>query len=306
MTKHYQYWLGGLLLSVTSFAQAASDASSPLRVAVTFTVLGDLVEQVAGDDAEVSQLTPINAEVHDWELTPGNFSDIEEADVIFYNGYQLEQWMGQVESAARDDVPLVGVAEASDYPTRGIVTGELSGDIDPHLWMDPRAASAYVEVIADALIEARPSSAEGFNRRAEALQDTLETLHADITETLSSIPDEQRFLLTSEAAFIYFAEAYDFEHSGIWGNNAESAGAPRQLMEVIDLVMERQPGAIFWESTISDRHVSSIARDTGVPAAGPLYVDSLGETDGPASSYIDMMRHNAQLLSKHLTADSDT
>ncbi|XGA78757.1 zinc ABC transporter substrate-binding protein [Halomonas sp. CH40] len=305
MTKHYQYWLGGLLLTVTSLAQAAPEAS-PLRVAVTFTVLGDLVEQVAGDDAEVSQLTPINAEVHDWELTPGNFSAIERADIIFYNGYQLEQWMGQVESAARDGVLLVGVAEASGYPTRGIVTGELSGDTDPHLWMDPRAASAYVEVIADALAEARPSSADGFNSRAEVLQEELETLHDEITETLSAIPDEQRFLLTSEAAFIYFAEAYNFEHTGIWGNNAESAGAPRQLMEVIDLVMERQPEAIFWESTISDRHVSSIARDTGVEAAGPLYVDSLGETDGPASSYIDMMRHNAELLREHLAVDSDT
>ena len=305
MTRHYQYWLGGLMLTVTSLAQAAPEAS-PLRVAVTFTVLGDLVEQVAGDDAEVSQLTPINAEVHDWELTPGNFSAIERADIIFYNGYQLEQWMGQVESAAREGVPLVGVAEASGYPTRGIVTGELSGDIDPHLWMDPRAASAYVEVVADALDEARPTSADGFNSRAEALQEELETLHDEITETLSAIPDEQRFLLTSEAAFIYFAEAYDFEHSGIWGNNAESAGAPRQLMKVIDLVMERQPGAIFWESTISDRHVSSIARDTGVQAAGPLYVDSLGEADGPATSYIEMMRHNAQLLREHLAVESDT
>ena len=305
MTKHYQYWLGGLLLTVTSLAQAAPEAS-PLRVAVTFTVLGDLVEQVAGDDAEVSQLTPINAEVHDWELTPGNFAAIERADIIFYNGYQLEQWMGQVESAARDGVPLVGVAKASGYPTRGIVTGELSGDIDPHLWMDPRAASAYVEVVADALTEARPTSADGFNSRAEVLQEELEMLHDEITETLSAIPDEQRFLLTSEAAFIYFAEAYNFEHTGIWGNNAESAGAPRQLMEVIDLVMKRQPEAIFWESTISDRHVSSIARDTGVEAAGPLYVDSLGEADGPASSYIDMMRHNAELLREHLAVDSDT
>lgn len=304
MIQQVPYWLGGCLLTIASLSQAAPDASS-LRVAVTFTVLGDLVEQVAGDDADVSQLTPINAEVHDWELTPGNFSDIERADIIFHNGYQLEQWMGQVASAARDDVPLIAVAEASGYQTRGIVTGDLSGDVDPHLWMDPRAASAYVEVIADALAEAKPASAEGFNDRADMLQNELQALHDEITEVLSVIPDEQRFLLTSEAAFIYFSEAYDFEHSGIWGNNAESAGAPRQLMEVIDLVMERQPNAIFWESTISDRHVSSIARDTGVQAAGPLYVDSLGEADGPASSYIDMMRHNAHLLREHLAMESD-
>jgi manganese/iron transport system substrate-binding protein len=283
----------------------SAQAQSPLQVAVTFSVLGDVVKQVAGDDAEVAVLTPLNAEVHEWELVPSNFAHLERADIVFYNGYQLEQWMGQVEATVLDGVPMVPVAESSGYPTESIVTGELSGDIDPHLWMDPRAVAAYAEVIADALAQADPHQAQAYAQRAEALTQSLDELYDNMTETLATIAPEQRFLLSSEAAFTYFAKAFAFEHTGIWGNNAESEGSPRQMMQVMDKINERRPGAIFWESTISDRHVTSIARDTGVPAAGPLYVDSLSEPDGPASTYQNMMRYNAELLRRHLATEAD-
>lgn len=300
-----RYWMWTYLPLALATVSFSVHAQSPLQIAVTFSVLGDVVKQVAGDAAEVAVLTPVNAEVHEWELVPSNFAHLERADIVFYNGYQLEQWMGQVEATIRDGVPMVPVAESSGYPTEPIVTGELSGDIDPHLWMDPHAVAAYAEVIADALADADPNHAQAFEQRAEAFQASLDTLYDDMTAALAPIAPEQRFLLTSEAAFTYFANAFEFEHTGIWGNNAESEGSPRQMMQVVDKINERQPGAIFWESTISDRHVTSIARDTGVPAAGPLYVDSLSEPDGPASTYQDMMRYNAELLRHHLATEAD-
>lgn len=283
-------------------AQAEEDAPS-LKVAVTFSVLGDLVERVAGEDAEVTVLTPINAEVHEWELTPDNFAALEDADVVFYNGYQLEQWMSQVNATVDDNTPVVAVAEASGYPTQRIVTGDLEGDIDPHLWMDPRAGVAYVQAIANHLEDALPRQADEFQRRADELEASLDDLHVELQETLAAIPDERRVLLTSEAAFLYFADAYDFEHDGIWGNNAETEGSPRQLMRIIDMINDRKPAALFWESTISDRHVTSVANDTNVPVAGPLYVDSLSEPDGDAPDYFAMLRHNAALLRDHLASE---
>ncbi|MFN2409109.1 MAG: metal ABC transporter substrate-binding protein [Halomonas sp.] len=278
----------------------ADERTSPINVAVTFSVLGDLVERVAGDSAKVSVLTPIDAEVHEWELTPDNFAALENADVVFYNGYQLEQWMSQVNATVDDDTPVVPVAEASGYPTQSIVTGDMEGDVDPHLWMDPRAAAAYVQAIANQLEDALPNQADDIQRRAEALEASLHELHEELQETLASIPDERRVLLSSEAAFLYFADAYDFEHDGIWGTNAETEGSPRQLMRVIDMINDRQPAALFWESTISDRHVTSVANDTNLPVAGPLYVDSLSEPDGDAPDYFAMLRHNAELLRRHL------
>ncbi|SES29199.1 manganese/iron transport system substrate-binding protein [Vreelandella subterranea] len=278
----------------------ADETTSSINVAVTFSVLGDLVERVAGDSAQISVLTPVDAEVHEWELTPDNFAALEDADVVFYNGYQLEQWMSQVNATVDVDTPVVPVAEASGYPTQSIVTGEMAGDVDPHLWMDPRAAAAYVQAIANQLEDVLPHQADDIQRRAEALEASLHELHLELQETLASIPDERRVLLSSEAAFLYFADAYHFEHNGIWGTNAETEGSPRQLMRVIDMINERQPAALFWESTISDRHVTSVAKDTNTPVAGPLYVDSLSEPDGDAPDYFAMLRHNAELLRRHL------
>lgn len=292
-------WLGAAM----AHAEAEEAASSPLNVAVTFSVLGDLVNQVAGEDANVTVLTPIGAEVHEWELTPSNFAALETADVVFYNGYQLEQWMPQVEATLVGDVPLIPVAEASDYPTQSIVTGDLAGDTDPHLWMDPRAAVAYVQVIADELAKASPQEADDFQSRASSLTDELNALHGELQERLSDLPEERRVLLSSEAAFLYFSDAYQFEHDGIWGNNAETEGSPRQLMRVVDMINELNPAALFWESTISDRHVTSLARDTGVKVAGPLYVDSLSEPSGEAGGYFTMMRHNVELLRQTLATE---
>lgn len=304
MTKRCMWMvLGASLAWGSSSAQADELLESPISVAVTFSVLGDLVERVAGDDARVTVLTPVNAEVHEWELTPDNFAALENADLVFYNGYQLEQWMRQVEATVGDSVPVIAVAEASGYPTQSIVTGEMEGDVDPHLWMDPRAAAAYVQVIANAIEDLLPHQAEAIQQRAVSLKEQLHELHVELQEALEIIPEERRVLLSSEAAFLYFSDAYNFKHDGIWGTNAETEGSPRQLMRIIDMINERQPAALFWESTISDRYVSSVARDTGLPVAGPLYVDSLSEPSGEAGDYFAMLRHNVELLRRHLAVE---
>ena len=289
--------------SVVTTAQAEELQQPSINIAVTFSVLGDLVKKVAGEDANVTVLTPINAEVHEWELTPDNFAALEEADIVFYNGYQLEQWMRQVESVVQEDVPMVAVAEASGYPTQSIVTGDMEGDVDPHMWMDPRAAIAYVQAITNALKDGLSHQGDALQQRATNLEAQLQALHVELQQSLEAIPDERRILLSSEAAFLYFSDAYRFEHDGIWGTNAETEGSPRQLMRVIDRIKERQPAALFWESTIPDRHVTSIARDTGLPVAGPLYVDSLSAPDGEAADYFAMQRHNVALLRRYLASE---
>ncbi|WP_346797841.1 zinc ABC transporter substrate-binding protein [Halomonas sp. Bachu 37] len=292
-----------LLLSLHVVGAQASD--DPLRVAATFSVIGDLVAQVAGEDADVSVLTPVGAEVHEWELTPSSFMTLEKADVIFYNGYNLEQWMYQVESTVSQKATVVGLAEASGYPAQPIVTGDFSGEPDPHVWMDPRAGAAYAQAIAETLAEADPSAAEAYHARADELAQSLHELHGELKEVLAEIPEEKRLLITSEAAFSYFAEAFELEHDGIWGMNSETEGAPSQVMRVVDKINEMQPAAIFWESTISDRHVKSVASETGVTIAGPLYVDSLSDPDGDAPNYENLLRHNAELIRANLGVASE-
>lgn len=298
---------GVLLLGLLAFTFSTSvlAGNSAPRVVATFSILGDLAREVAGDDAKVDVLTPIGAEVHEWELVPSNFIALERADVVFYNGYGLEQWIGQASATVGDGVPVVALAEASGFPTQPITTGEFAGAADPHLWMDPRAAAEYAQVIAATLGEIQPGTAAAFQTRADTLKEKLLALHDELLEQLSGLTQEERLLISSEAAFVYFANAFDFEHDGIWGNNAEEEGSPRQIMRIIDKIREREPAAIFWESTVSERHVRGVADETHVQVAGPLFVDSLSEPDGAAPDYTTMLRHNVQLLRDTLGTTHD-
>lgn len=286
------------LLVLAAPAQASAEAR--LKVVATFSILADITDRIGGDAIELTNLTPIGAEVHEWELNARNFAALEEADVVFYNGYNLEQWMGQVRATILGGTPLVPVAENSGWETLSIVTGDLEGNPDPHLWMDPRAAAAYGQAIADALSDRAPEHAEQFQARADAFAEEMDALFEELDTILAAIPDDQRTLITSEAAFLYFADAFDFHHDGIWGTNSEEEGTPRQVARVTDVIMERQPNALFWESTISDRYVRSVSGDTGVPYHGPLYVDSLSSASGDAPNYADMLRYNARMLADKL------
>lgn len=297
-----QVVLSALCLATAAFPQPLG-AEQRVKVAASFTVIADLVRAVGGDRVAVASLAPVGAEVHEWELRPHNFRELARAEAVFYNGYGLEQWLRQVGAAVSDEVELVALAENCGHPTKPISIGELEGEPDPHMWMDPRAVKGYIEVIYQILAELDPAGEGHYRARADDYRAKLEQLHAAIQTMFAAVPEDQRILITSEAALPYFAQAYDFRHAGIWGNNAEEEGAPRHIMRIVDLVNEWQPAAIFWESTITDRYVTSVATDTGTKVAGPLYVDSLGEPDSQAGNYISMMRHNARLIVSALGGD---
>ncbi|WP_203594566.1 metal ABC transporter solute-binding protein, Zn/Mn family [Wenzhouxiangella limi] len=297
MTRRFLILLLASLLSPLGWAQDRP------TVVVTFSVLEDFVARVAGEHAEIVSLTPRGAEVHEYELRPGDFRALEQAELVFYNGLELEQWMGQVRAVVGADVAVVSVAAESGVETLPIVSGDYRGQADPHAWMDPRRAGEYVVAIAGELSRVIPDRASTFRANAKAYREELDDLYREMADALDVIPPERRVLISSEAAFVYFAEAFDFLHDGIWGNNAESEGAPRQLMRIIDLIDQRRPPALFWESTVSSRTVESVSADTGVPYDGPLYVDSLGEVGTPAGSYRGMMRENVRVLRDALLDD---
>lgn len=289
-----------LALPLAAMAGGVSEAAANPKVVASFSILGDLVKQVGGNDIELVVLAPDGAEVHEWELTPDSFIALEDADLVFYNGYQLEQWMRQVHATVGNRAPLIALAEASEHPTQPIVTGEHTGEPDPHLWMDPRAVATYMQAIADHLAELHPQAADNFQARASAAKEKLAALHDEVSEMLSEISEQQRILITTEAAFVYFADAYGFRHDGIWGTNLETEGSPAQAERIVNLIEETRPTALFWESTLSDRDIRSIAPDTDISIVGPLYVDSLSEPDGDAANYVAMMRHNAELIRRAL------
>jgi manganese/iron transport system substrate-binding protein len=273
-------------------------------VVTTFSILADFARVLVGEEAEVVSLVPRGAEVHEYELRPADFRALERADLVFYNGLTLEQWLPQVRAVVGEVVPVIGVAEASGIQTLAIVSGEYQGQPDPHAWMDPMRAALYVSAMEQQLARVLPELGPAIQARSERYRAELAQLHADLQEVFSAIPAERRVLISSEAAFVYFAEAFGFFHEAIWGNNAEAEGGPRQLMRVVDIIAERAPPALFWESTVSSRSVETVSVETGVPYFGPLYVDSLGEPNGAADTYLTMMRENARLMKQALADES--
>ncbi len=298
-------WLGRWVLPLALLAlfSGSTVAQEKPTVVATFSVLADFTRALVAEDANVVSLVPRGAEVHEYELKPADFRALERAELVFYNGLALEQWLPQVRSVVDDSVPIIGVARASGIETLGILSGEYQGQPDPHAWMDPMRASLYVSAMSKQLADLLPDKATAIQARTERYQAELSELHSDLVDAFSAIPADRRILISSEAAFVYFAEAFDFYHEAIWGNNAETEGGPRQLMRVVDIIAERQPPALFWESTVSSRSVETVSIESGVPYFGPLYVDSLGEPASTAGSYVGMMRENLTVLREALLGE---
>ncbi len=280
---------------------AAHCSDNDFTIVTTFTILADFAQNIAGPNNDVRVLSQIGAEVHEWELTARNFVDIEQADIVFYNGLNVEQWMNQVRSNLRSGVPLIAVGELCDYYTLPIIVGDYKGYPDPHIWMHPLGAISYVEVIRDALIEHNPRKASMYDKNASVYIEKIQELYDELQEILSIIPKDNRVLITTEAAFIYFADAYDFTHDAVWGTNTEEEGTPQQMMRIMRVVDQRKPAGIFWESTGSNRYALSISADTETPIFGPLYVDSVGELGSGAETYLNFMKLNSTLLAKVLS-----
>ena len=288
-----------LLLVILLSASPLANAST-FKVIASFSVLGDLVKRIAGEDISVSTVVPAAADVHNWELTPPNVLAIEEADIMFYNGFGLEPWLRHVKAMSDDSLTLTSVAENADFAPLPITTGQYKGATDPHMWMDPQGAAAYIEVIAHTLAEHYPDKADAFHARAEEAYLALQTLDQTIEERLDGVPNTNRSLFTSEGGFSYFARAYNLEYSSIWGLNHETQGNALAMAKMSQRLAEKRVPALFYESTVSCIHADSLARETGISLAGPLYVDSLSSQDGPAFNYPAMLRYNAELIHEAL------
>ncbi|QNU60835.1 metal ABC transporter substrate-binding protein [Vreelandella titanicae] len=288
-------WVWALLF-VALISAAPAYANTTLRVIASFSVMEELVKRVAGDTVSVNVIVPRGEDVHRWELTPPNVLALEETHIVFYNGLGLEPWIRHVEAMSDDRLTLVEVAKKADYTPLTISTGQYKGEPDPHMWMDPEGAAAYIDVIAETLAEHLPEQADAFYTRADEARKALNNLNQAVKERLEGIPQTNRTLLTSEAGFGYFARAYAFDAQGVWGVNHETQGSAQAMAKISEQLAEKRPPALFFESTTPSIHMDALSREASLPLAGPLYVDSLSAEDGPAANYADMLRHNAEVM----------
>jgi manganese/iron transport system substrate-binding protein len=284
-----------LLIAAAPTAAHASDER--LKVVTTFTVIADIARNVAGEHAEVVSITRPGAEIHNYQPTPRDLVNAQDADLVLWNGLNLEQWferflsnLGEVPSAVvSDGVEPIGIGE-----------GPYEGRPNPHAWMSPADVTIYIDNIAAALSGQDAENTEAYAANAEAYKAEIEAATAPIREALAAIPEERRWLVTSEGAFSYLARDFGLRELYLWPINADSQGTPQQIRRVIDTMRENAIPAIFSESTVSADPAMQVARETGARYGGVLYVDSLSEADGPVPTYLDLLRVTTTTIAEGL------
>lgn len=281
--------LAGILLPV---ARAEAPAKR-IRVVTTFTILADMARNVAGEHADVESLTKPGAEIHGYEPTPQDVVRASKADLVLWNGMNLEVWFEKFFANLRD-VPSAVLTEGIE--PLPITEGPYTGKPNPHAWMSPTNALRYVENIRAALAKADPANADAYAANAAAYAAKIRAADAPLRAALARVPQDRRTLVTSEGAFSYLCHDYGFDQLYLWPINADAQGTPQQVRAVIDAVRAKGIPVVFSESTISPKPARQVARETGARYGGVLHVDSLTNARGPAPTYLALLEANARTI----------
>ncbi|MGE1070018.1 metal ABC transporter substrate-binding protein [Pantoea agglomerans] len=290
-----------MLLSalLTTLMATSSYAAEKFKVVTTFTVIADMVKNVAGDAAEVTSITKPGAEIHEYQPTPGDIKRAQGAQLIMANGLNLERWFERFYQHL-DGVPEV-IVSAGVKPI-GIGEGPYNGKPNPHAWMSPDNALIYVDNIRDALVKYDPAHAETYRQNAAAYKQKITAELDPLRQQIADIPEDKRWMVTSEGAFSYLARDLGMKELYLWPVNADQQGTPQQVRKVIDQVKKNAIPAVFSESTVSDKPARQVARETGAHYGGVLYVDSLSNAQGPVPTYLDLLRVTTETLAQGIKA----
>lgn len=283
------------LLALALLLPGTAFADDKPKVVTTFTVIADIAQNVAGDAADVESITKPGAEIHGYQPTPRDILKARDADLVLRNGLNLEAWFEKF-LANLGDVPTVTVSDGVEPIS--IAGGAYDGKPNPHAWMSPENALIYVENIRKALTDIDPANAAIYEANARTYSEKIRAEIGPMQAEIAKVPENERFLVTSEGAFSYLARDLGMKELYLWPINADSQGTPQQVKAVVDQVIENKIPVVFSESTVSDKPAKQVAAETGARYGGILYVDSLSEPDGPVPTYLDLLKVTVSTIVK--------
>lgn len=275
--------------------QADAEKDKPL-VLTTFTVIADMAKQVAGDHLDVKSITSPDAEIHDYQPKPSDLKEAAKADLILNNGLGLERWFERF--VADSDAPTVNLSDGvTPIP---IADGESEGEPNPHAWMSTENAAIYVDNIEKAFVKLDPDHKADYEKNAADYKAKIAEVGDKMRAEIETLPENQRVLVTCEGAFSYLARDAHMTEKYLWAVNAEGALKPHQVAEIEDYVRANNVPAVFCEST-ADNRMKPVVEATDARYGGTLYVDSLSGPDGDVPTYLDLLRYDAETITKALT-----
>lgn len=292
---------GGIFFYSSSHQEQTDEK---LNVVVTNSILKDITENIAGDEINLHSIVPVGRDPHEYDPLPEDIQKATDADVLFYNGLNLETggnaWFTKLMSNANkvDNQDYFAVSDGVEIL---YLEGEEAGKEDPHAWLNLENGMIYAQNIAQQLIAKDPDHAQIYQENLEEYLELLNELDQEAKEKFASIPEAQKLIVTSEGSFKYFSKAYDIPSAYIWEINTEEEGTPLQIRLLVDQLKASEVKALFVESSINPRPMQSVARDSGIPIYAEIFTDSVAESGNDGDSYYAMMKWNLDKIYEGLT-----
>ncbi|HEV2554304.1 MAG TPA: metal ABC transporter substrate-binding protein [Bosea sp. (in: a-proteobacteria)] len=299
----------GLILAQAPMAATAQDK---LPVVASFSILGDFVKEVGGDRVALTTLVGANGDAHVYSPTPADAKAMAGAKLVVVNGLKFEGWITRlikssgtkatVATATTGITPLRNEADDHDHGKKDKHGHNHAGQDDPHAWQSVANARIYVANIRDALVKADPAGQASYEANATRYLAQLDAVEAEIRAAVARIPADRRKAITSHDAFGYFVKAYGVEFVSPQGVSTEAEASARDVGRIIRQIKAEKIPAVFLENVTNPRLVERIAKESGAKVGGRIFSDALSDADGPAGTYIAMMKHNISQIEKALAA----
>jgi zinc/manganese transport system substrate-binding protein len=281
-----------------ALAAAPASAQDKVRVVATFSILADLVKNVAGDRVEVAALVRPNGDAHVYAPTPSDAKTLAAAQLVVVNGFGFEGWIDRLVKASGTKAAMV--IATTGVKARRSTDDHGHGGSDPHAWQSVANAATYVANIRDALSKADPAGKAAYEANAKAYLARLDALDREVRAEISKIPVDRRRIITTHDAFGYFKDAYGIDFIAPQGVSTEAEPSARDVARIITQIRKQKIPAVFLENVTDPRLLKRISEESGARIGGTLYSDALTDDKGPAATYIDMMRHNVRQLTTAL------
>ena len=323
--KSFVKWLGLSLLAVIMLAACGKDDNGPkegnsdegkkptesnekLKVVTSFTIIADMAREIGGDLVEVYNLVPTGTDPHEYEPLPDDIKAATDADVLFYNGLNLEGgkngwFFKMMDSVNQKEENIYSLTERVEPKYLGGEDGR-DEEINPHAFIDPAVGVKMAEDLRDALIEQHPSYSDKIKEQGDEYVQRLKDLDAEFQERIETIPEENRVLVTSERAFQYLNDHYGLKEAFIWEIDTEENGSPKQIKDLIHYIEEHKVPVLFVESNVDTRPMETVSKETDVPIAEkPIYSDEIGNPGDEVDTYIKYLEYNMNLIHDELSKE---
>lgn len=290
-----------IILVLAGCNQSNSKDDSKLKIVTTNSILGDMTKEVTKGNAEITSVVPIGQDPHEYEIKPKDVKAITDADIIIYNGFNLESgngWFEKVLEQANKKITDKNVIQATE-DVKPIYLKGGEGDekkIDPHAWLSIKNGIQYVNTIEKHLSKLDDEHKDDYKANADKYTEKLDKLDDEMSKAFNDIDKKKRAFITSEGAFKYFAKAYDITPGYIWEINTEKQGTPDQMKQAVNFVRDHNLKALTVETSVDKKSMQTLAEETNLKIQGEVYTDSIGTKDSDGNSYYNMMEHNVKVI----------